>query len=231
MRVWTSALSSFAGSLRGDDVALFYFAGHGVQVDGVNYLMPTDYAGQTSAALRFDAVSASDVQEMLRPARVAMLVFDACRNNPYRGVRGGTGLAPMEARGTLVAYAAGAGEVAADSAAGASNWAVHVEVRRGSARAWADGDGPFPAGASGRLRGVERGAVATAVAASVDAPSAGATSASEASLGLDRSARRRIQRGLAEAGFDPGPADGVFGPGTRTAIRRWQASRGAPSTG
>ena len=117
----TSALSSFAGSLRADDVALFYFAGHGVQVDGVNYLMPTDYVGQSSAALRFDAVSASDVQEMLRPARVAMLVFDACRNNPYRGVRGGTGLAPMEARGTLVAYAAGAGEVAADSAPGASN--------------------------------------------------------------------------------------------------------------
>ena len=116
----TSALSSFAGSLRGDDVALFYFAGHGVQVDGANYLMPTDYAGQTSAALRFDAVSASDVQEMLRPAQVAMLVFDACRNNPYRGVRGGTGLAPMEARGTLIAYAAGAGEVASDGP-GASN--------------------------------------------------------------------------------------------------------------
>ena len=41
----TSALSAFAGSLRGDDVALFYFAGHGVQVDQENYLMPTDYAG------------------------------------------------------------------------------------------------------------------------------------------------------------------------------------------
>ena len=117
----TSALSDFAGSLRDDDVALFYFAGHGVQVDQENYLMPTDYAGQTASALRFDAVSASDVQEMLSPARVAMLVFDACRNNPYRGVRGGTGLAPMEARGTLIAYAAGAGEVAADSAPGLSN--------------------------------------------------------------------------------------------------------------
>ena len=116
----TSALAQFAGSLRGDDVALFYFAGHGVQVDQENYLMPTDYAGQSAAALRFDAVSASDVQEMLRPAQVAMLVFDACRNNPYRGVRGGTGLAPMEARGTLIAYAAGAGEVASDGP-GASN--------------------------------------------------------------------------------------------------------------
>ncbi len=117
----TSALAEFARSLRSDDVALFYFAGHGVQVDQENYLMPTDYAGQTASALRFDAVSASDVQEMLRPARMAMLVFDACRNNPYRGVRGGTGLAPMEARGTLIAYAAGAGEVAADAAPGASN--------------------------------------------------------------------------------------------------------------
>ena len=117
----TSRLSDFAGSLRDDDVALFYFAGHGVQVEQENYLMPTDYVGRTAAALRFDAVSASDVQEMLRPARVAMLVFDACRNNPYRGVRGGAGLAAMEARGTLIAYAAGAGEVAADSAPGASN--------------------------------------------------------------------------------------------------------------
>lgn len=89
----TSALSDFAGSLRDDDVALFYFAGHGVQVDQENYLMPTDYAGRTASALRFDAVSASDVEEMLRRAQVAMLVFDACRNNPYRGVRGGTGAA------------------------------------------------------------------------------------------------------------------------------------------
>ena len=118
----TSALAEFARSLRTEDVALFYFAGHGVQVERENYLLPTDYTGQTASALRLDAVSALDVQEMLRPARVAMLVFDACRNNPYRGVRGGTGLAPMEARGTLIAYAAGAGEVAADAVApGSSN--------------------------------------------------------------------------------------------------------------
>ena len=114
----TDALGDFARSLRDDDVALFYFAGHGVQVNQENYLLPTDYAGQTATALRLDAIRALDVQEMLRPARVAMLVFDACRNNPYRGGRsGGTGLAPMEARGTLIAYAAGAGEVAEDAPA------------------------------------------------------------------------------------------------------------------
>ena len=243
----TSALSAFAGSLRGDDVALFYFAGHGVQVDQENYLMPTDYAGQSAAALRFDAVSASDVQEMLRPARVAMLVFDACRNNPYRGVRGGRGLAPMEARGTLIAYAAGAGQVASDGP-GASNGlftSKFVEALRAP--------GLTAAGLFRRVRRdvydasngeqwpavyddllsdfVFRRAASAGVAPSVGAPSAGATAAVEAALGLDRTARRRIQRGLAAAGFDPGPADGMFGRATRTAIRRWQAARGARSTG
>ena len=119
----TAALGEFAGALRDDDVALFYFAGHGVQVDEVNYLLPTDYAGSTADQLRLDAVSAVDVQELLLEARVAMLVLDACRDNPYGGSRSvGAGLAPMEPRGTLVAYAAGAGEVAADALArGAGN--------------------------------------------------------------------------------------------------------------
>ena len=53
----------------------------------------------------------------------------------------------------------------------------------------------------------------------------------ESSLGLSRSERRRIQRGLAASGFDPGPADGLFGRGTRGAIGRWQSSRGEPATG
>ena len=53
----------------------------------------------------------------------------------------------------------------------------------------------------------------------------------EEGLGLDRAARRQIQQGLQSAGFDPGGADGLFGPRTRAAIRRWQSSRGARSTG
>ena len=53
----------------------------------------------------------------------------------------------------------------------------------------------------------------------------------EEGLGLDRAARRQVQEGLQAAGFDPGGADGMFGPRTRTAIRRWQTSRGARATG
>ena len=53
----------------------------------------------------------------------------------------------------------------------------------------------------------------------------------EAALRLDRPARRRIQRGLAAAGFDPGAPDGVFGDSTRAALERWQADKGRPATG
>ena len=53
----------------------------------------------------------------------------------------------------------------------------------------------------------------------------------EERLRLDRAARRRIQQGLSAAGFDPGGADGLFGPLTRAAIRQWQSSRGTRSTG
>ncbi len=58
-----------------------------------------------------------------------------------------------------------------------------------------------------------------------------ALESAEASLELSRSERRRIQMGLAAQGFDPGPADGLFGRGTRGAIREWQASRGEAATG
>ena len=53
----------------------------------------------------------------------------------------------------------------------------------------------------------------------------------EESLGLDRAARRQVQEGLEAAGFDPGGADGMFGPRTRAAIRSWQSSRGVQATG
>ena len=55
-----------------------------------------------------------------------------------------------------------------------------------------------------------------------------ALESTEASLELTRSERRRIQMGLAAEGFDPGPKDGLFGLGTRGAIRAWQVSRGNP---
>ena len=76
-------------------------------------------------------------------------------------------------------------------------------------------------------------AVATAARddPSTPQPSVATAEAVEASLGLERAERRQIQLGLASLGHDPGPADGLFGLGTRGAIGRWQSSRGSEASG
>lgn len=113
---FSSRLARFVASLQADDVALFYFAGHGVQIDGENYLVPVDFEGRSSMAARLRMIPTSVVQNELRASRVAMLVLDACRNNPFSGTRStGQGLAPIEARGTLVAFSTGAGQTASDN--------------------------------------------------------------------------------------------------------------------
>lgn len=114
------ALERFAGALAAADVALFYYAGHGVQVKNENYLIPVDYAGNSEDGVVLRGVGATKIQTMIARARVSILVLDACRNNPYAGARSaGGGLAPpIEAVGTLVAFATGAGQVASDNPGG-----------------------------------------------------------------------------------------------------------------
>jgi len=111
-----AALETFARDLTANDVALFYYAGHGVQLENENYLVPVDFTGQTEATARWDTIPVGRVHDSLRRARVSMIVLDACRNNPYGGSRSaGGGLAAMEARGSLIAFAAGAGQTASDN--------------------------------------------------------------------------------------------------------------------
>jgi formylglycine-generating enzyme required for sulfatase activity len=99
----------FADSLQSGDLALFYYSGHGVQV-GENYLIPIDYQASSAADLRYEAFPAEQVRDRLEqsPARVRIMILDACRDNPFKGSRGGpAGLKPMtaQAEGTLIAYA------------------------------------------------------------------------------------------------------------------------------
>lgn len=114
------ALGSFADQLQKGDVAFFYYAGHGVELDQQNYLVPVDFKMGSATAAKFNLVNVSAVQEALQPARVSMLVLDACRNNPFTGTRGSNGLAAMTARGGLIAFATGAGQTASDNAAEAN---------------------------------------------------------------------------------------------------------------
>ncbi|MCK6454100.1 MAG: caspase family protein [Alphaproteobacteria bacterium] len=113
------AVVEFAGRLAPDTAALIYYAGHGIQSRGRNYMIPVDAALGTEFDLRFQAVDVSALTEAIEQAqsRVSFLILDACRNNPFeRRLRGAAqGLAAVDAaRGALIAYATAPGSVAAD---------------------------------------------------------------------------------------------------------------------
>ena len=116
------AVSEFAGELRPDDLALFYYSGHGMQVNSRNYLLPVDYRRGAVSSVRRRAIDAESVREVLESrARVRVLVLDACRNNPFgEGRSDVVGLARMsvQTEGTLVAYATGESNVASDNPTG-----------------------------------------------------------------------------------------------------------------
>jgi hypothetical protein len=113
------SILDFAAMLKDDSTGLFYYAGHGVQSRGKNYLLPVDAEVASERALKFEAVNVQAVLEEMAFAgnRVNIVILDACRNNPFeRRFRGGSrGLAAIDAaRGTLIAYATSPGSVAAD---------------------------------------------------------------------------------------------------------------------
>ncbi len=120
------AVHGFADRIRaaGDGaVALLYYSGHGMQVDGENYLIPVGFKMPTRhediAEYALSAQKALDEMQGAK-ARVNIAVLDACRDNPFEGSRslGGRGLAKLEAQGMLIAYATAAGRTADDNAAG-----------------------------------------------------------------------------------------------------------------
>jgi uncharacterized caspase-like protein/peptidoglycan hydrolase-like protein with peptidoglycan-binding domain len=121
------AVRSFADKLVGADVALFFYAGHGLQVAGENYLIPVDAAIRSEADLDFNAVKMDLVsRQMDREAKVKIIMLDACRDNPFQKeltrsmgkTRSATvkqGLAEISnAGGTLIAFATDPGSVALD---------------------------------------------------------------------------------------------------------------------
>ncbi len=100
-------------------VGLFYFAGHGVQVKGANYLVPIDADIRAEDEVAFDSIDAQSVLEKMETAknRINLIILDACRDNPFaKGSRSASaGLATMSApSGSLVAYSTAPGSVASD---------------------------------------------------------------------------------------------------------------------
>jgi len=114
------ALSEFAKRLRPDGIGLFFYAGHGIQVGGNNFLIPVDADIQDEHDTSFLGINVNDVMRAMEGAgsRFNMMLLDACRDNPFeRSFRStaARGLAAIDApRGALVAYATAPGKTAAD---------------------------------------------------------------------------------------------------------------------
>jgi hypothetical protein len=104
-QAFSQTLLAFDNAVGAGDTAFFFFAGHGFEIAGQNYLLPTDVPAATEGQeelVRDASVLADRIVERLqnRKVRTSILVFDACRNNPFersgtRAVAGGGGLAPM----------------------------------------------------------------------------------------------------------------------------------------
>jgi len=118
-REMIEATRTFAGKLTPGGVGLFYYAGHGIQAKGDNYLVPVDAIVAAEDDLQYEALKLQDVLDKLDDSRVrlSIVILDACRDNPFfhssRSVTGGW-RAVDASRGTLIAYATAPGQTAMD---------------------------------------------------------------------------------------------------------------------
>ena len=125
-QAFSQTLLAFDRSVEAGDTAFFFYAGHGFEIAGQNFLLPTDVPAATEGQeelVRDASVLADRIIERLqnRKVRTAILVFDACRNNPFeragtRAVAGGGGLAPMTQlpEGVFSIFSAGPRQTALD---------------------------------------------------------------------------------------------------------------------
>ena len=118
------ALNDYAAKATGQDVNILFYAGHGLQIEGINYLIPTNMRadGITAGYVKLNGIALNAVMDYM-PASTRLVFLDACRDNPAsRSLvasrsAGSVGLAPVAAAtGTLIAYATKEGAVAADGA-------------------------------------------------------------------------------------------------------------------
>jgi uncharacterized caspase-like protein len=119
------AIREFANETRTADIAVIYFAGHGIEIDGINYLIPVDAKLASDFDAEDEAVSLDRIMRTLEPAsRLRLVILDACRDNPFlktmrrtvavRAVASGLGKIEPATSDTLIAYAAKAGAISYD---------------------------------------------------------------------------------------------------------------------
>lgn len=124
------AVDKFGKLISQSDVSLFFYAGHGIQVNGKNYLIPVDAKIESKNDVEYNSLDAGRILSKMeeRQEKTNIIILDACRNNPFerswnRAVKinggGGTGLAFMNApSGSLIAYSTAPGNTASDGEEG-----------------------------------------------------------------------------------------------------------------
>ncbi len=129
------AMRDFRAKADGAEVAMVYYAGHGIEAQGKNWLIPTDAQLKSDLDLPYEAINLDRLMESVSGAQIRMVVLDSCRNNPFgRSWRSGTravvnGLAGVEADDVLVIFAAAPGQTAADGTSGNSPFATSLAKR------------------------------------------------------------------------------------------------------
>jgi uncharacterized caspase-like protein len=117
------AIREFGTEINEGGVGLFYYSGHGIQVDGVNYLVPIDANVEMKAEIAEECINASTVLRVMEYSnnRINVIILDACRNNPFRSFsrseeKGITKMDPPKGakQGSIIAFATAPGDVASD---------------------------------------------------------------------------------------------------------------------
>ncbi len=230
------AVDAFIARLSGnaDAIGFVYYAGHGLQIDGVNYLVPlgADIRGESDVE-----AEAFDVRRLLwrlgdAGNQANVVVLDACRNNPFRSFFRSSliGLGTISTpRNTLIAYATGPNQLAPDNGLYAQTLAEELVTP-----------------------GLLLDRVFRNVANRVDKSTGGSqnpwlqlSAFPDVQLLPSSTPRREVvqpliptqmdlevaQRMLGDLGFEPGPVNGAMGPATERALDRFQRAQGLPATG
>jgi len=112
-------IEKFLGKVNPGAVVVFYYSGHGIQVQDQNYLVPIDFQAATAVEAKYHSYPVNQLLDRLQEqgAGLQIVILDACRNNPFRSVRSiGGGLAAMDTgKGTYIAFATAPGRTADDN--------------------------------------------------------------------------------------------------------------------
>ncbi len=244
-----NTLASFGRAAEGADVALFFYAGHGLQVNGQNYLVPTDAKVEYEAELDIALIPVPLVmQQLARGSRVNIVLLDACRDNPFAkdlsrtlGTRSssalGRGLSRIQtASGTFIAFATQPDNVAQDGAGrnspftqaflanmekpGLSLSDLMIEVRNDVMRETNGKQVPWDSSSlTGRFSFKIEGTVTIAPPTSPSQPSAPASDTRTIELGVWNAIQNSSDRSILEKFLKDFP-EGVFAGAAREKLAR-----------